>query len=316
MPGPGLFLIAVVIVVTVAAGWALRRGRQGGAAVADPMVRSAAVAARRRVLGATGCALAVLVLAGYVATLRPEWLGLPLAVGPAIATATGLLLYAATPPERLRAESNRRVASLEPRAPWSFASRRTLGLLVLVAVAQVSLLIGTGLTSSPDDAGRYRVVTYSSGGVSSTASPYPGWFYGVPLMIVTVLLAVATLVAFWRIAATPSLPVEGLATPDRRRRVDTTRIIAGLGLGGLLLQLGGTSAAAGSALGNVLDQPGAPGEWRLVAAALFWLGLLCAVAGIVSVTVAVSRGVALKADLATGPVSTGGRTAALPGAAE
>lgn len=103
----------------------------------------------------------------------------------------------------------RYAASLARRTPWNVAPRAALALLGTAILLLLALLVFTGATSSPDERGRFRAITFTSPLSSSTATPYPGWFYAVPLILGTVLLALAVWAALRRIATTASFPVRG-----------------------------------------------------------------------------------------------------------
>lgn len=246
--------------------------------------------ARRRFVVAIGFT-ALLLFAGFVAALAfPRLLGMPVAIAPAIAGAGGLLLYAVTPPASSSMEGNSvRVASLELRHAWSFASRRSLvGLAALFGSVLVLLLV-TGLTSSPDDAGRYRAITFMSDSFISSAMPYPGWFYAIPLITATILLAVTALLALRRIASVPSLPGPGLERQDRVWRIASTRILTTIIAAIMSLQLGGIAVFAGSTAHNAAFQPGVPLIAQATADTLFMIGIVALGASLVWFTLATLR---------------------------
>lgn len=276
--------LAAVVVVIV---WlAVRRPETSHA---DTVVAGMMRAARRRSVVAVGFAL-VLLFAGFVVALAvPEWLGLTAAIAPAVAGAGGLALYAATPPPQDREVQTRYSASLQPRGPWNIASRTALASLGVGFLLLLGLLTFTGVTSTVDDRGLYRAITFTTGAYSSTSTPYPGWFYAVPLMVVTVLLVAAVWVALWRIATTASLPGAGLEDVDRLWRVKSAQIIVGIAFAAISLQLGAVAALAGATMGNAQFQPGVPVGWQVVATCLFVLGIVAMLVSIASLTLAVVR---------------------------
>lgn len=268
------------------------------------MLSAAVRSAKRRFVVAVGFT-AVLLLAAFVTTIAlPTTLGLPLAVAPSVAGAAGLLLYTVTPPAvGSVSEGDVRVASLARRRVWSFASRRALTGLAALLVATCVLLIVTGITSRPDGAGRYRAITFADDAFMSSATPYPGWFYAVPLLVVLACLAVAALLALRRIATTPSFPGLGLERQDRAWRVASTRVVVDLVAASLTLQLGGVAVFAGNAIHNAAFNPGVPLVKQVVGDALFIIGIAALVASVVWFPLAALRAFGLPytvaADVAT-----------------
>ncbi|WP_188043212.1 hypothetical protein [Changpingibacter yushuensis] len=292
MTGLALMAYAVLIVVAVVVVWMLtQRARRTHAFRQGNEALCAAVrSAKRRFFVAVGFT-AVLLLVGFVTTLAfPAALGLPLAVTPSVAGVAGLLLYAAMPPPAdSAAEGGVRVASLAPRHAWSFMSRRALVGLIALFAGTFVLLVVTGVTSSPDDAGRYRAITFWGDTFMSSATPYPGWFYAIPLLIALGLLALAAVLVLRRIATTPSLPGAGLEREDRAWRVVSTRVVTNLVSAAATLQLGGVAVFAGIAIRNAASQPGVPLALQAVGNALFVIGIAALAASIVWFTLAALR---------------------------
>jgi len=202
--------------------------------------------------------------------------GLPLALTAGLSASGGLLLYSSLPapmPPRTGAAN----ASLVPRKPWSFGPRRSFLVPAAIAVCYIGLLVATGLTSSPDELGRYRLIRLAEGAHSTSAGPYPGWFYGVPLMLVTVALAGAAFLALRRISSTPSLPDPRMAALDMQWREISTRVVVRLGTGALLGYAGGTALLAGQAVAGAAANFNQSGHGPLQP--LFAVGFAVAVAG-------------------------------------
>jgi hypothetical protein len=268
-------------------------------------VLTAAVrSAKRRFVVAAGFT-AVLLLAAFVTTVAlPATLGLPLAVAPSVAGTAGLLLYTVTPPPLGSVtEWDVRVASLAPRRAWSFVSRRALTGLAALLVTTSALLIVTGITSSPDDAGRYRAITFEDDTFMSSATPYPGWFYAIPLLVALACLMVVALLALRRISITPSLPGSGLERQDRAWRVASVRVVVDLVAASLTLQLGGIAVFAGTTIHNAASTPGVLLVTQMVGDALFIIGIAALAASVVWFALAALRAFGLPhtvaADVAT-----------------
>lgn len=139
------------------------------------------------------------------------------------------------------------------------------------------------------------------GAFSTTASPYPGWYYALPLILALVLLAVATWLALARVARTPSLPGAGLAAHDRAWRVVSIRVLVSLVAATVTMQLGGVLVIAGTSVNSVAGGVVATGVatdgsrgLQLVAIAAVIGGLLALGASVVWCVLAVLRGLGLR----------------------
>lgn len=286
MAGIALVGYVVCVAAVVVVVWLIVRGRPRRTAPLESSVQSLLDAARRRAVIAvivSGVVIVALFAAGCV---LPSLGGLPIALAPALGGAAGLLLYSATPPRAVVVDSDTaRDASLTPRTPLSFVPTRGAGLLVVAVVLQIALLVFTGVTSSPDESGRSRTIAFRVADAASASSPYPGWFYGVPLLVATVVLAVATFLALGRVSATPALPQRASADVDAGWRRATNRIIVAISGAVLLLQLGGTALQSGLAMRNAYFE-GVPVIWNAIGQILAWLGLLLMIGSIAALTLA------------------------------
>lgn len=243
------YVLCVVVLVTVV--WLIARRRPHRAEPLAPAVQSLLDAARRRAVIAvlfSGIVIVALFVAGYFLS---SLVGLPVALAPALGGAAGLLLYSATPPRVIAVESGAaREASLIPRTPLSFVPSLGASLATIAVIVQVAFLIFTGVTSSPDESGRYRTIAFETADSASASSPYAGWFYGVPLLATTAILVAATFLALWRVSSTPALPQHELADVDAGWRRATNRIIIAISGAALLLQFGGVAIQSGLAIRN------------------------------------------------------------------
>lgn len=294
-------IMVIVLAVLIPATWiGLRRRR---AAPVWPDLVRATQGERRRTLVAIGFAVALLLIGASTAVLFPQWLGLGAAVTPAVAGAGGLALYAATPPSEMGTEHSRRSASLQPRRPVTVAPRGSVVAFGGAVMLQLTLLALTGLTSSTDDLGLRRAITFATDFESSTSGPYPGWFYGLPLAGATLLLVASTWFALRRIAGTASLPGVGLENLDRMWRAKAAKIVITLAGAGVWLQIGGVSAFAGISMANARLSGTATG-WQVLATCLLVLSALAVMLGMASLVLAATRAFALPAEAARahGPV--------------
>ncbi|WP_104135704.1 hypothetical protein [Cryobacterium sp. Y62] len=206
------------------------------------------------VLAVTGVVLGLLNL---VNDAQPGWYGLPLMLAPGLAAVAGLLVFALAPTRMVSTGSSKRSADLLPRRPWSYGPAWGFLLPLIAAAAVIAFAIVAGFASSPTPDGSYRSITVGS----STSGPYPGWFYGLPLIGLTVLLAAATLFALGRIASSPRS--ESFGELDRIVRVLATRVVMQLSSGALFLYFGGVLLFAGWATTNAATVF-APGDGGVV----------------------------------------------------
>ena len=250
-------------------------------------------------LAGTGAAL----VAGFWANgLWPSLLGVPVAVAPGLATSVALLAYATWPVTQPRdARPGPASASLRRREPWSFARRGTLLLPLVVAVAYLLVLLAGAVLAQPDDAGRLRAFGLTQGDLTSRSSPFPGSFYGLPLAGVTVLLAVATYAALWRMASSPAI-VQGSVTPvsrevDRRWRGISTSVIVRTATASLLGYAAATLVIGGSAILRTSgpDNGMAPTPWVGVG----WTTTLVGAVGLLAAAVVAGSAVAALLSLRT-----------------
>lgn len=286
-----LLAYAVVAAAVVLAAWAATGPRESPRV--DDRTMAALRAARRRSLVAIGVALTLLTIGLASLPLVPSWLGAGAAIAPSLAGAAGLAVYAATPPPQDEGVSARRTASLQRRTPWTVAAPAGLSILGTALALHAALLVFTGATSSGDERGLRRAIAFSSGGHSSMATPYPGWFYAIPMLVATALLAIATWAALRRIATTASLPGDGLELLDRVWRARTSRIIVGLATAAACFQLGTTSLLARATMGNALLPSSTPPAWHVLSFTLTALGLAALTISVASLTLAARRAFAL-----------------------
>lgn len=195
-----------------------------------------------------------------------------------------------------------RAAPLARRTPWSVGGSR-LRWVLGTAAALTLVLVAAGFTAN--ETGRQfssAPVNLPEGVLSSSSGPYPGWTYGVPMLLGLAATLAVTWVALSVI--TRRAPLHGLpAVHDAAvRRTSAGRLLAvvQLCLGGAL---GGVTIAAGSAVmsaGQNLYLNGAdPGAYIRIGQAVGTAGLVVVVASVVAALVAVWPRRAPRADLVT-----------------
>lgn len=219
-----LFLVVCVVAVAVGAGvgWTRRR-----VVVVDPPARSVLVRLRAR---SSAAVLAGLVLGGLTATamlLVPDGtLGRLASMAPTAGGIVAVLVVAIAELTTPHLEGDARTASLESRRRRD-AVDVPAAVLALGTFLTLALALGVGWAmGSADDMGRPgRAIVASCGATSSGAGPWPGSFYGAPMLSVTGVLAVATVVAVAAVAQRPRVGATSLETDTRLRKASSGQIL-------------------------------------------------------------------------------------------
>ena len=219
-----------------------------------PAPSEAAAAARRHAVGVNAAAwvIAPVVALIGVQLLRTVWgnelyAGVAAGLLPALLGIVFLAVHAVGERTWPRPTGPVRRALLSirdtPRGPrWLRVLTWTwVGLLV------ASLLVG-GVTSSN---GRAVTATYAPNAVQST-SPYPGWYYGVPLLLATLLIVAVTEGVLRLIGRRPAVVDADPAYDAASRRLSAHRALRGTQLV-LALTAAGVLSVMGAALGNLRD---------------------------------------------------------------
>ncbi len=230
--------------------------------------------AQLRAVAAVALAIVLFVAMFRLSIGMTGLVGLPVALAAGFSASAGLLLYSALPPAKLPAAA-KSSAVLVRREPWSFAPRRAFAIPLASMAAFVLFLVATGITSSPDEQGRYRQISIATADTASSAGPYPGWFYGIPLIVATLVLAASAYLALRRIAGAPALPDPRMARLDRRWREISTRVVLRLATGAFLGYFGGTAVFGGMAMMGVSRNIATEGPTQ----PLFALGAACTALG-------------------------------------
>lgn len=222
---------------------------------------------RSRNLAAMGMAILGGTLALLLNQAFPKANGIHLVLIPVSAWVLVVLLFIFWPiPHDLHAahENNdsRVSADLTPRSTRMFGPVwAVLAPAALLTASLVGLVIA-GLASSPDERGRYRELPFHALGgaqvdanmmvteslaIEGTTGPFPGWYYGVPLMA---LLVLGALLALWALninARRPSIRSVALQEFDHAVRTHN----------GYILSTGFTAALCFQLLPPVLMAAGA-----------------------------------------------------------
>lgn len=265
----------------------------------DPQVREGLQRVRRRF--GTCLVLALVVLVGGVTLngLVPAGLGVPLALAPGLAASLALLGFASWP-ARPSQGAGPTSASLARREAWSYGSRGLFVTPAVVAVVYLVALAVAAFLASPDDHGLMRAFSQTQGSVFSSATPFPGSFYGAPLAFATVLLAISTYAALRRMAASATIlpgAVGNDALVDQRWREIATRIIVRISTAALLGYAGGTFVVAGSAMHRTSDftvNGGYLTPWSAAGWVVTGVGLVGVVAAVVVSATGIAAALSLR----------------------
>jgi len=244
-----LSLLAIAAVTTVAV-WASRRSEAFHPIAIDeslrPLLQRARSETRVRAFVSVSMGFLIFVALWTMNQYVPESYGLPLMLAPGTAAVIGLVTFALFPPVTVESPTKRRQASLVPRRPWSYGPRWAYVLPTVAAAGVVLFAILAGLSSRPSQDGNYRAIGFELDGTFSESSPFPGWYYGIPLIAMTLCLLAATLLALSRISAAPRPALESFGEADRLLRVFSARIVMKLSSGALFSYFGGVLLFAGT----------------------------------------------------------------------
>lgn len=276
-------LLVLILLVVVPVVLLIRRTPEVVVAPGAEDLLSRADRYSRRSLG---LAIAVGLLLAAAAELAP-WPVPPASDGvmtmlaPSILGLGGLAVLAWRERRNPVLTTDHREAELVPRRVVDYATRPAAVLLLLLLAGIIALLVGGALLSGPD--GRslswqsWEVLDGEQTLVSSTASPWPGPFYGIPMAVslaiqLGIAAGVARLIAHR--ARLASVSDGGLDAVLRRRSMDgvlafllLSQAMTGLGIGAVTAIVERQSLAPGAT---------ALGALGLVVAALGLSALACA----------------------------------------
>lgn len=219
-------------------------------------------------------------------------------------------------------------AQLRPRGIVSFGPRWALAIPGIAALLLFGLLLATGLASSPDGWGRFTQLVVPrnssapgpSGGYGLPLTPgtesalFPGWFYGVPVIVAALVLLLIAGALLRSLAQAPRPVDPSLLGVDDLVRTLKAKFVAGVAGAGLLTALGSMGLYAGGAMltlaGDVREVQGQAeffyhdsmlsGVYLALAGLLFWvlaiLMLVLAFAAVVELVAARSLAVAVALD--------------------
>ena len=217
--GPVLAPLALVALIV----FLVRTGQASGL----PLTTTA-VAARRHAALTTALAVGAGLFALVVGSAGAQsasglsaglWTGLL----PALAGAAFLGAHAVGEATWPRPAGQVRRAGLERRTIRDLAPRLGRTAVATWAVSLAVALLTFGLAA--DETGRAVSVTFEDG--SSTAGPFPGWFYGAPLLGATAIVLLATWGTLHLVATRPAVSDAAPRWDAALRRLSAHRVLRG-----------------------------------------------------------------------------------------
>ncbi|WP_139316080.1 hypothetical protein [Cellulosimicrobium sp. CUA-896] len=252
-------VVAVVLVVRALLRTPPRPVSLHDVADADPVRRSARRHAATVAGGAAGLAALVGIVGSQaVATVDGLAEGVLVGLSPALVALAFLAAHAIGERTWPTPRTAVRSATLRHRTVGDVAPRR-LRHLTWAFAALVVVLAAVGAATAGDEG---RSVTRVAEASTSTASPYPGAFYGVWLALGAVTVLAASEGVLRLVARRPAVPHVGAGWDVALRRLSAHRVLRGVQLA-LGLTAAGTLGTGASAAARV----GYPGAVVLVAVA-------------------------------------------------
>jgi hypothetical protein len=273
--------LLLAVVVTVALGTAVARR--------SPPSREAAVAAgRAHAVHSTGAALLLgLLAAGYVGATQlgngsPGELGVTALLVPITFGVVHTLALAVGELTWPRPEGEVRRARLVHRGLLDAAPRWLVRLAAVAAALATVTLVGGALLADPDG----RSFTHGNPFVDglSTASPFPGSFYGLAAGIGLLVLSLAAAVALWIVANRPAVATDDEGIETALRRASAHRVLR-VAVGVPLFVSGGLLFIAGRAFHSVATSGAASGLLDVAGAATSLIGGAAMLVGVVVVCI-------------------------------
>ncbi len=176
--------------------------------------------------------------------------GVVLGMVPALVGAVFLAVHAVGELTWPRPTGTVRAASLSRRTVRDIAPRGLRVLVWSLTVAVAAAVVVGGLTAAPDG----RSMSRATETTMSAVSPYPGWFYGVPLLIAAIVVLAGTEAVLRLVAQRAAVVGVDTSWDLALRRLSAHRILRAAQVP-LALTLSGVLVLGSSAAAR-LDHPG------------------------------------------------------------
>ena len=290
-------MIALGVAVLAASGRGPFRRFQMDATQASS-AEAANLRVRQRNFSALAAAILVAVFLGTAGLSLAADLGRLLLLAPILAASAAIAFFVLAPTAPFHEAAGTRNADLSPRRPWSFGPRWIFVVPAVAAAALLAVTVALGLAADADG----RSISHDYGRGASGAGPFPGFFYGVPLLASVVVLACVAAIALVRIASAVRPSDESLREADSTIRLLAIRVVMKSATSALVFTLGIVLLLAGSATLRVANGVQAwvdsvdvsiPPDGMLITLGVIELGtgVIALVAGVVFLLWAVSDAV-------------------------
>ncbi len=242
----GAVLVGIIVIAT---GVIVLRGPLRRLGIDESVLPAAsAVVLRVRVRHAAAVVAAVLVGIAVIVlgAIRTQDMGVLFPLAPLLAALVAIMFLAFAP--TFRETSPVRRADLAPRTIVGVTGARIWAVAAALIVA-AGIVIALGVSANEDGRSITRRIDVAQ--AQSTAGPYPGFFYGLPVLVLLALLAVAVVVTLRRLAAAPRPTDESLREADETIRRYTATVIVHTVSGAVAGALAGLLFAASSSTNSI-----------------------------------------------------------------
>jgi hypothetical protein len=232
------WIVVLVPFIIVVAGLvlALTKRRSGVAVTVGADLRGAADLGRQRssrrlrlallLIPTVGGVIAAAIIASYQDDTGTDWLldrTSFLIITPILVTILTVLVMAFVP--RFAERTSRRTAELALRSPLTYSSRPELRTLIVAGLLLAISTLVSGFLALPNgDMLFYFYGHYYAGG----GGMFPGFTYGVPVLVSLVLLVAAVWLSLRRIARSPRPTDPGLREADAAVRTVTSAAVTAM----------------------------------------------------------------------------------------
>lgn len=216
----------------------------------EPLLRARRLSVLRATVS-TVSALLVFAAAVLLHIFNPLLEGVPFALGPLAATATGLAVFAALPSPTIEGAVRRRIADVQPRRFGRYASKAQRTRFVVLLGSTVVVILAAGLASKASPDGRWLCTAVFTE-ECTPGGPYlfPGWLFAAPALLLVAALVGTVVLAVRRVLSAPTAAWAELTEADTALRSAAVRLVLRIASAPLLLTLGIFLGAAGLPLFN------------------------------------------------------------------
>jgi uncharacterized membrane protein len=169
-----------------------------------------------------------------------------LLISPLLVTTVIALLLAFVP--RFGENQARRTADLSRRSPFTFVSRQASTALIVLAGVLIVAMITFGVLAWPHGESLFY---FYGGGFAGGGGEFPGFGFGVPILVSLVLLVLAVWLSLFRVARAPRPTDASLREADTAVRILTSSTILAVASFAIAVSLATVLIMAGVAFSDV-----------------------------------------------------------------